>query len=359
MDHRLRTGAIPSDLSLTAHRRHDRHPALHEPRASPARRGVVDQRTDIYSLGVTLYELLTLRPAFDGRDHQELLRQIALDEPPSPRRLNPAVPRDLETIVLKAMAKDPSSRYATAQELAADLRRFIDDQPVLARRPGMLERTLRWARRHKELVATTAAILVLALTISTAAIWNQARKTALQARQTELANQERVAFVIESYPFLHQAGTSAIGEAIAKLFPGQSSTAGREEATQTLDHWLRFFQKAIELPPNDLASRAVIARAYSRLGYIHWMMSMVHATVRGLEPQHLAEALADYKRSVELLEKLLTDCAGRPQTPSLPGRGAGTREYGLLRRTALRLEESESLYRRDPDPARVALWNWL
>ena len=138
---------------------------------------------------MTLYELLTLRPAFDGRDHQELLRQIALDEPISPRRLNPAVPRDLETIVLKAMAKEPSSRYATAQELAADLRRFLDDQPILARRPGVLERTLRWARRHKELVATAAAILVLALTISTAAIWDQARKTELQAHETELANQ--------------------------------------------------------------------------------------------------------------------------------------------------------------------------
>ena len=91
------------------------------PEQALARRGVVDQRTDIYALGVTLYELLTLRPAFDGRDHHELLRQIATDEPVPPRRLNPAIPRDLETIVLKAMAKDLSHRYATAQELAADL----------------------------------------------------------------------------------------------------------------------------------------------------------------------------------------------------------------------------------------------
>ena len=154
---------FPSDLSLT--HTGDMVGTLRymSPEQALARRGVVDQRTDIYALGVTLYELLTLRPAFDGRDHQELLRQIALDEPVSPRRLNPAVPRDLETIVLKAMAKDPSSRYATAQELAADLRRFMDDQPILARRPGLLERTLRWARRHKELVVTAAAILVLAL----------------------------------------------------------------------------------------------------------------------------------------------------------------------------------------------------
>src|SRR5262249_35667673 len=78
------------------------------PEQAQARRGVVDQRTDIYSLGVTLYELLTLRPAFDGCDHHELLHQIALQEPVPPRRLNPAVPRDLETIILKAMAKDLS-----------------------------------------------------------------------------------------------------------------------------------------------------------------------------------------------------------------------------------------------------------
>ena len=115
------------------------------PEQALARRGVVDQRTDIYALGATLYELLTLQPAFNGRDHQELLRQIALDEPIPPSRLNPAVPRDLETIVLKAMAKDPSSRYATAQELSEDLKRFLNDDSIMGRRPGPVERTVRWA----------------------------------------------------------------------------------------------------------------------------------------------------------------------------------------------------------------------
>ena len=127
------------------------------PEQALARRGVVDQRTDIYALGATLYELLTLRPAFGGRDHQELLRQIALDEPIPPRRLNPAVPRDLETIVLKAMAKDPSGRYATAQELSEDLKRFLNDDPIKGRRPGPVERTCAgragggswWRRRRR------------------------------------------------------------------------------------------------------------------------------------------------------------------------------------------------------------------
>ena len=93
----------------------------------------------IYSLGVTLYELLSLRPVFEG-DRQEVLRQIAFDEPRPLRRLKANVPKELETIVLKAMAKDPGSRYATALELAEDLRRFLDHKPIKARRPSPLER---------------------------------------------------------------------------------------------------------------------------------------------------------------------------------------------------------------------------
>ena len=94
----------------------------------------VDHRTDIYSLGATLYEFLTLEPAFDGRDRQELLRQIAFEEPKAARKVNKAIPWDLETILLKAMAKNPQERYGTARELADDLRRFLRDgaDPVQA-----------------------------------------------------------------------------------------------------------------------------------------------------------------------------------------------------------------------------------
>ena len=124
-------------------------------------RGVVDQRTDIYSLGVTLYELLTLRPAFRGDDRQELLRRIATEDPPGARRLNAAVPVELETIVAKAMAKAPEDRYGTAQELADDLQRWLDDKPIRARPPGARQRLRKWARRHLPLVIGLAAALVL------------------------------------------------------------------------------------------------------------------------------------------------------------------------------------------------------
>src|SRR6516165_5421109 len=107
------------------------------PEQALAQRVDVDHRTDIYSLGVTLYELLTLEPVFAGSDRRELLRQIAFEEPRRPRQVNKAVPRELETIVLKALEKNPDERYPTAKELADDLERFLKDEPIRARPPSL------------------------------------------------------------------------------------------------------------------------------------------------------------------------------------------------------------------------------
>jgi serine/threonine protein kinase/Flp pilus assembly protein TadD len=123
-------------------------------------RGQSDPRGDIYALGLTLYELLTLRPAFDAEEHHRLLESILHDEPPAPRKLQPAVPRDLETIVLKAAARDPAHRYTTASELAADLQRFLEDRPPRARRAGPVERLRRWCRRNPVVAGLTAALLL-------------------------------------------------------------------------------------------------------------------------------------------------------------------------------------------------------
>jgi WD40 repeat protein/serine/threonine protein kinase len=135
------------------------------PEQALAKRAPLDHRTDIYSLGVTLYELLTLRPAFDGGDRQEVMQQIAFEEPPSPRRLNKACPIELEIIIRKAMSKHPTERYATAHELADDLRRFLDDKPIRAKKPTLLDWTRKWARRHQGVVATGIAGLILAVAI--------------------------------------------------------------------------------------------------------------------------------------------------------------------------------------------------
>ena len=130
-----------------------------------ARTGSIDGRTDVYSLGATLYELLTLRPPFDGRSAAELIEQIGQDEPAPPSTVDPRVPRDLETIVLKALAKRPVDRYLTAAELAEDLARYLNHEPVKARRISPVGRLWRVARRHPGItgVTTAAAILILAI----------------------------------------------------------------------------------------------------------------------------------------------------------------------------------------------------
>jgi serine/threonine protein kinase/Flp pilus assembly protein TadD len=132
------------------------------PEQALAKRIVIDHRTDVYSLGATLYELLTLEPAFTGRDRQELLRQIAFEEPRSPRRIDRAIPLELETIVGKAMEKNPADRYATAQELADDLEHFLKDEPIRAKRPTLVLRARKWGRRHRAAVWAMAAVAGLA-----------------------------------------------------------------------------------------------------------------------------------------------------------------------------------------------------
>src|SRR5262249_26993877 len=110
--------------------------------------GQADIRSDIYALGLTLYELLTLQPAFDESDRHKLIAQVTHRPPPPPRRLDGAIPRDLETIVLKAISRDPAQRYMTPAALAEDLQRFLDDQPVKARRQSAVQRGWRWCRRN-------------------------------------------------------------------------------------------------------------------------------------------------------------------------------------------------------------------
>ena len=142
------------------------------PEQALAQRVIVDHRTDVYSLGATLYELITMEPVFAGSDRQELLRQIAFEDPRPPRSLNKEIPAELETIVLKAVEKNPADRYATAQELADDLERFLKDEPIRAKRPSVVQRLRKWARRHRPVVASTivATAAVLAITIVTLTI---------------------------------------------------------------------------------------------------------------------------------------------------------------------------------------------
>jgi WD40 repeat protein/serine/threonine protein kinase/tetratricopeptide (TPR) repeat protein len=142
------------------------------PEQADGKKAMVDRRTDIYSLGATLYELLALQPAYDGRTASAILRNIADTEPPPLRALNPAVPSDLATVVAKAMAKEASSRYLTAQELADDLNRFLDGRPVAARPTPLWVQAVKRARRRPIMTALTVLVQILAISLVGLGIWS-------------------------------------------------------------------------------------------------------------------------------------------------------------------------------------------
>jgi serine/threonine protein kinase/WD40 repeat protein len=124
-------------------------------------RGVSDRRCDLYALGATLYELLTLRPAFESQDRLRLIDQIVHEPTAPPRQLDRRIPRDLETIVLKTLAKDPKDRFASADELGAELRRFLENRPIRSRPIPFYEQFSRWCKRNPKLAAANIAAAVL------------------------------------------------------------------------------------------------------------------------------------------------------------------------------------------------------
>ena len=187
---------------------------------------ILDARTDVYALGATLYELLTGLPAFDAADREDLLRRISWVAPVPPRRHDATIPVDLETIVLKAMAKEPDHRYATASDLAKDLGRFLAGQPILARRPSLVDRGSRWSRRHQRIVLSAAALLVLAalaLAGGMAILWNEQKRThaALSTAQ-EARRRER-----EALRFTFAASDQIAARALAMVASNERFRRGK------------------------------------------------------------------------------------------------------------------------------------
>ncbi len=163
------------------------------PEQAMARRMRIDHRTDIYSLGATMYELLTMKPAIPGADDKEILGHIVTKDPISPRRIAPGVPRDLETICMKAMEKSPEARYDTARAFSEDLRRYINDLPVVAKQPGPIARTMKFVKRRRALVTAIAATALLMASIGLIVmLWG-----AYRGKQVENLVNEALRFVDE------------------------------------------------------------------------------------------------------------------------------------------------------------------
>ncbi|HZN56900.1 MAG TPA: protein kinase [Planctomycetota bacterium] len=196
--------------------------------------GEGDARSDVYSLGATLYELIALVPPFEAKDRARLMRDVAAADVQPLKALNPRVPRDLETIILKAIARHPADRYATAAQLADDLRRFLAYEPISARRLYAWERVWRWRQRNP--AAATLLLLVLALVVASA-VGGVVSSLALRdernfafARLSDAKLEEGRVWRLSGVAGQRQRSLAALGEAIA----GNPVTELRSEVISAL-----------------------------------------------------------------------------------------------------------------------------
>jgi tetratricopeptide (TPR) repeat protein len=248
----------------------------------------VDGRSDLYSIGVILYQLLTGELPFRGVTRM-LLEQVQYDEPRPPRRLNDKIPRDLETITLKCLAKEPERRYPTADELAADLRRWVAGEPIHARPVGRVARLSRWCRRKPVLAGLLAALVVVFLGGLGGVTW--------QWRLAERNRAQAEANAEESDALRRQAeeALAATSQAVHQYFvlaekaPSKTDLSEQKRiADAELDLWLRLLGQR----PGDAALQASAASVYFRLGALNRQM------------KRYAEALAALEKGRVLQEEL-------------------------------------------------------
>jgi serine/threonine-protein kinase len=298
-------------------------------------RGISDPRNDVYSLGLTLYELLTLGPAFADTDHARLLGRVQHEDPPPPRRLDPHIPRDLETIVLKATAKEPGKRYESAGAMVEDLERFLADRPIQARRSSRAERAWRWCRRNPLAAALLGACSLAALGLLAGAFWHtwelQGALDMVRLQQEETREEARRA----------ETNFRWAKQAVEEYFTAVSNSPElKEHGLEPLRKKLlvsagRFYNQFIRQRQGTPALQTDLTWAYIGLAKLT------------AETDSKPRAIPLYRRAIALLKRLVRQHPDAPEYQSDLGRAY--RELGLLYAATGRLPAAKDSYEKAYD----------
>lgn len=241
------------------------------PEQASGKTALVDHRTDVYALGVTLYELVTLEAAFPEPTASDAVRSVETWDPVDPRRLNRDIPVDLENVILKAISRDREHRYETAADFAADLQNFLDNRPTIAKPLTLYDRARRWVARHQTAVLVSAAVAGLLLLTLSVSMLLVARAGNVAMNERELAEhnyQQALEFV--------QFG-DRLSEDLAKV-PGAEALRHELQGRQ-----LKFYQQIAKEPARrDFASRVGVARTHTKIGAIHKDMGDVNSAIASL-----------------------------------------------------------------------------
>ncbi len=275
-------------------------PSYMAPEQASGRSGELTTAADVYSLGAILYELLTGWPPFRAATPLETLRQVAEQEPKRPRAANARVSRELEAICLKCLEKDPKRRYATAEELAEDLQRYLDHKPIRARRPTFLKATFWWGRRQKGWIKVAVALGHVVFLLGT---WLTARvqvHSAAVLREVALVREQQAlerARALTARQAMDEPMFPQLAEDPEFSPPGQ-----RETRPQLLEEALRLYEGILREKGEDPEARRRVALAYCQVGAIHQRLG---------QPER---ARSDYRAALAALEPVVSNMPTTPDT---------------------------------------------